>query len=265
MAVTGSTSDRSETSNGATLGSDIYFTQDVLNFGGSNSDGFTSVAAADDGFVAAGQSAQTSFGNGNLNSVTGKGGYDAIIVKYDPNGDVVWSKNFGGSGSDQFTSVTAVDDCFIAVGYSEGTSFGNGDWAGFEGRGGNDAIAVLYGVDGNVVWKKNFGGSGQEIYFGVCMMADGFVAVGVSQENSFGNGDLTGFTGKGNYDTIAVIYSLSDQPPTYIVTYDLNGGGGRRKDDTASGSIHGRTAVGSGSADNHRGVSGQLERPAPIR
>ena len=205
------------------LSGDIVWSK---NFGGSGDDIFTSVTAADDGFIAVGNSEETSFGNGNWTGITGKGGYDAIIVKYNANGNFLWGKHIGGSAAEIFNGVTVVDDCFVAVGYSAEASFGNGDWAGLEGRGGNDAIAVLYSVDGDVLWKKNFGGSGQEIYFGAYTMADGFVAVGVSQENSFGNGDFTGLTGRGNNDAILVIYSLSDQPPTYSVTYNLNGGTG---------------------------------------
>jgi hypothetical protein len=71
-------------------------------------------------------------------------------VKFKANGEVVWKKNFGGSGHDHFNSVTATTDGgIVAVGYSASGSFGNGDWTGVTGKGGNDAIIVKF-FSGNV-------------------------------------------------------------------------------------------------------------------
>jgi len=102
------------------------------HFGGSRNDNFTAIAKLFDGMVAVGYSANGSFGNGDWEDVAGKGDMDAIIVKYDLNGKIVWKRNFGGFGADSFESVTAVPDGIVAVGYSDYTSFGNGDWEEFE-------------------------------------------------------------------------------------------------------------------------------------
>jgi len=75
--------------------------------------------------------------------------------------NVVWKKNFGGSGSDYFNAVTAAHNAIFAVGYSPSNSFGNGDWTGVSGKGSDDAIIVKYDTAGNMVWRKNFGGSGK--------------------------------------------------------------------------------------------------------
>ena len=176
------------------------------NFGGSGYDQYTWVTAVSDGIVAVGLSQSDSFGNGDWTGISGKGGQDAIIVKYDHDGNVVWEKNFGGNDDDFLISVTAVSDGVVATGYSMEDSFGNGDWAGVSGKGAQDAIIVKYDHDGNVVWKKNFGGNDEDAYISVTVVSDGYVAVGLSGENSFNNGDWTGFMGKGGFDAIMVKY-----------------------------------------------------------
>ena len=133
----------------------------ATNFGGNGNDYFNAVTATlDGGFIAVGYSTTALFGDGDWTGVTGKGGEDAIIVKYDASGNVQWRKNFGGSGNDWFYSVTATPDGgFVAVGNSYIAPSGNGDWTGVIGKG-NDAIIVKFDAYGDVVWKKNFGGSG---------------------------------------------------------------------------------------------------------
>ena len=96
--------------------------------------------------------------------------------------DVLWKKNFGGSNADQYASVIAVSDGIVAVGASWYGSFGNGDWTGIAGKGSYDAIIVKYDNNGNVLWKKNFGGSSRNSYNSVTEVSDGFVAVGFSKE-----------------------------------------------------------------------------------
>ena len=173
-------------------------------FGGSAVDNYRSVTKTPDGIVAVGFSYGASFGNKDWEGIAGKGGNDAIIVKYNDNGNVMWKKNFGGSGDDQYNSITAVSDGVIAVGYS--ANFNNGDWDGITGKGGNDAIIVKYDHDGNIMWKKNFGGSGADQYTSVVAISDGYIAVGHSAQTSFGNGDWADVTGKGNRDAIIVKY-----------------------------------------------------------
>ena len=172
------------------------------HFGGSNQDEYLSVTEVSDGVVAVGEAYGLSFGTGDLAGVTGKGDRDAIIVKYDHNGDVVWKKNFGSSGNDRYNSVTTVSDGVVAVGWSE--TFGNGDWVGVTGKGYTDAIIVKYDNNGDVVWKKNFGGNGTDWFYSVTAVSDGVVAVGISSD--FGTGDWAGVTGKGDNDAIIVKY-----------------------------------------------------------
>jgi hypothetical protein len=175
------------------------------NFGGNEVNYFYSVTTLPDGIVAVGRSSAKSFNNGDWDGITGKGGDDAIIIKYNFDGAVVWRKNFGGSGNDVFNSVTTVSDGIIAAGYSAADSFNNGDWDDI-GKGGNDAIIVKYNFNGDVVWKRNFGGKGDDVFKSVTTLSDGFVAVGYSAADSFTNGDWGSVSGKGGNDAIIVKY-----------------------------------------------------------
>ena len=107
------------------------------------------ITTSDGGFVAVGNS--DAFDGDWPAGTTGKGGYDATIVKFNSSVVMVWAKNFGGTGNDYFNSVTATSDGgFIAVGFS-GTF--DGDWttAGVTGKGNNDTTIVKFDSTGSVI------------------------------------------------------------------------------------------------------------------
>jgi len=163
----------------------------VKNFGGSGNDIFASVITVSDGIIAAGFSG--SFGNGDWAGITGKGSDDAIIVKYDFIGNVLWKNHFGGNASDMFTSVTGVLGGYIAVGYSQVDSFNNGDWSGVTGRGLVDAIMVRYDTNGNLIWKRHFGGNNDDYFNSITTVPGGFITAGYSMQSSFNSGDYAAF------------------------------------------------------------------------
>ena len=179
----------------------------VKNFGGSGDDAFNAVVPLSDGILVAGFSAAESFANGDWASITGNGEGDAIMVKFDFNGNVVWKSNFGGASNDYFASLTAVSDGIVAVGFSAAKSFNTGDWTGIEGNGDEDAIIVKFDTLGNVVWKSNFGGAGNDRYVSAVELSDGIAVVGHSGISSFGNGNWTDFSTNNAQDAIIVKYN----------------------------------------------------------
>jgi len=177
------------------------------NFGGPSINQFFGVTMVADGIVAVGFSNAGSFGLQDWSGITGNGDDDAIIAKFDFNGNLKWKNHFGGSGSDGFYSVTRVADGVIAAGYSASSSFNNGNWTGTGGKGGSDAILVKYDNNGNLKWKKNFGGSAGDRFYAIAALPDGIVAAGESEAGSFNNGDWGTTLGRGNTDGIVVKFN----------------------------------------------------------
>ncbi|RTE11199.1 beta strand repeat-containing protein [Paenibacillus whitsoniae] len=170
-------------------------------FGGSSDDGFRDVQQIADGsYIATGHSISTTGGN---ISGTNKGDYDGIIVKYDALGNYQWYKSFGGSGTDKFTAVQKTSDGgWAVVGNSNSTT---GDLSGIN-KGYYDGVIVKYDASGLIQWKKNFGGTGNDYFTGVQQTTDaGYIVSGYSNSNT---NDLSGLN-KGDYDGTLVKYDAS--------------------------------------------------------
>jgi len=175
-----------------------------------------SIETVDDGFVIAGYT--YSF---NSNS------YDMLLIKTNMFGDVLWSRTYGGTGTDKGYSVqkTFNPDGFIVTGYSEAESTGfdmflvktdpegNQEWSKTYGSTGidkgysvqqtSDGGFILSGVttgefgfdvrviktypNGDVDWNKVFGNTLNDIGFSVDQTDDGFIVVGYTE--IFGSGD----------------------------------------------------------------------------
>ena len=163
----------------------------MKSWGGDEPDYFDSVAqTSDGGIVAVGISASNNTG------VANQGVYDAIIVKYDSDGNQEWMNSWGGNSSDYFTSVAeTLDQGLIVVGYSFSTN------VGVTNQGGYDGIIVKYNQEGNQEWAKSWGGRGGDFFYSVDSTSDGgFLVVGQSNSRD------AGFVNQGQNDSIVVKY-----------------------------------------------------------
>ena len=176
------------------------------NFGGSGYEYINYFVKDADGYVFSGQSNSS---NGDITDA--KGGQDTILVKYDTSGNVVWNKNFGGSGDDQAEFFLVVSDGYVFSGQSNSS---NGDIT--DAKGGRDAVIVKYDTSGNMVWNRNFGGLGDEHFYSLIEVSDGYLAVGYSSsiDNDLAN--------KGEYDAVIAKYSK-----TGSLIWNKNFGGSR--------------------------------------
>jgi len=117
------------------------------------------VQTCDGGFIIAGSC-----------SVRGQNRYDGLLVKTDENGDVFWSRTFGGSGDDIFNDVIQTQNGgYLVVGSTE--SFG--------ARDSENVYIVKTDGYGNQVWNKTYGKGNHE--YGICIrqtLDGGFIISG---------------------------------------------------------------------------------------
>ncbi len=102
---------------------------------------------------------------------------DALLMKLDFAGKVVWSKSFGGNKSDAGSYVDQTSDGgYILVGST--ISFGAGD---------SDIYLIKTDSNGNLLWTKTYGGSDSEAASYVAEInGGGYMVAGYT--NSFGKG-----------------------------------------------------------------------------
>ena len=109
----------------------------------------------------------------------GTGYYDIFLIKFNANGDTVWTKTFGGTDYDDAWSVQqTTDGGYIIAGNTR--SFGSGF---------GDAYLIKTDVNGDLLWSKAIGGTSTDQAFSVQQTTDGgYIATGYSA--SFNTGDF---------------------------------------------------------------------------
>ena len=134
-------------------------------FGTSSSDGALGVAV-----VGSGDIVVAGYTDGSLEGVSA-GELDAFVRKYDSDGGVLWTRQFGTSSVEIATSVAVAGSGDVVV---AGYTFGS-----LEGvsAGGFDAFVRMFDAAGDVVWTRQFGTSMSEFVTGVAFCGSGNVVV----------------------------------------------------------------------------------------
>jgi len=136
-------------------------------YGGTALDsGWSVVQNIDGGYTVAGRTASY-----------GAGGNDFWLIKTDVSGNIMWNKTYGGTGTEQANYMIKTSDGGYLM-FGPTTSFAIG---------GQDAWLVKTDVNGNMLWNRNYGGTGNEFCVYVIQTSDGGYAF-CGAENSFGAG-----------------------------------------------------------------------------
>jgi hypothetical protein len=93
----------------------------------------------------------------------GAGGEDVLIAKYNPKGQFLWAKTWGGGGNDYASSIKVGPDGYLYV--SGGTSSFGAGWY--------DLFLLKLDENGNLVWGTTWGGGSYEGGYDI-----GFDAIG---------------------------------------------------------------------------------------
>jgi hypothetical protein len=126
-----------------------------------NEAGHNMIKSSDGGYIAIGQAA-----------VNGTTNHDALIMKFDNNGSLLWSKTLGGPQVDYFSHAVPTPDGGCVVG---GATNSNGDGT-FTG----DSWLVRFDGSGNVLWQKRhfLSGSSSQIFALTALSDGGFAFIG---------------------------------------------------------------------------------------
>ncbi len=142
---------------------------------------------------------------------------DIFIARYDGDGKLVWVQKAGGPDHDEGLGV-ATDSCgnnIITGRFGDSATgsatFGTGTTTEttFRSSGGSDIFIAKYDVNGNLVWARQAGGTGDECSFGIAT-------------DVYGNSIITGrFKGTASFgETVLTSRGGSD---IFIARYDVNG------------------------------------------
>jgi hypothetical protein len=157
------------------VGGDVYLIKtDVLGdtfwtktYGGTSQDYGESVRETQDGgFIIAGETA--SFGAGS---------YDVYLIKTDVDGNVLWTKTYGGTSDDMGNSIRETSDGGFII---SGNTYSYG-------AGGSDVYLIKTDASGDSLWTKTYGGINDDFGWSLEKTSDGgFAIAGVT--TSFGAG-----------------------------------------------------------------------------
>ncbi len=115
-----------------------------VNYGGSGQSGTAIGTTTDGGFILGGSS--------YVEDEAGAGSTDALLVRTDVAGDTLWTRTFGGPGSDFLRDVTqTADGGFMGLGTCNDL-----------GPGGLDVFVIRTNVNGDLVWARAYGGIGDD-------------------------------------------------------------------------------------------------------
>ncbi len=154
----------------------------TLQFGTPAGDSALAVAADPSGVYVAGGT------GGTFPGQTRAGDYDAYLQKYDPNGTLVWTRQFGTVAGDDARAVAADGSGAYVAGLTTGT------FPGQTSAGGADAYLQKYDQDGTLIWTRQFGTSGTDEPRGLAADGSGAYVAGLT------DGTLPGQVNAGSQD-----------------------------------------------------------------
>ena len=138
----------------------------------------------------------TGYTEGDLDGNTNAGGSDIFLMKYDSNGNKIWTREIGTSENDEGYGLTidSSDNIYI-TGYTEGDLDGNTN------AGGSDIFLMKYDSNGNKIWTREIGTANNEIAYGIAI--DSFDNIYIT---GYTNGNLDGNTNAGGSDIFLMKY-----------------------------------------------------------
>jgi len=144
-----------------------------IQMGGSKNEEAKAMHLTNDGGLIIACSSESNDGDVKLNY----GDKDFWIVKLDSKNKIEWQKTIGGKGYDVPTTIKQTKDGYIVAGFSNSY---DGDF--LSNLGGMDCWIIKLNNDGEIEWKKSFGGSSHDKLTSMDVCSDGsFIFAGTTK------------------------------------------------------------------------------------
>lgn len=147
---------------------------------------------------------------------------DMFVIKYDPNGQVVWARNAGGTDDDKGNGC-AVDRFgnVIVTGYTKGDSI-HFDTRVYANHGGKDAFVAKYNPNGLLLGAASFGGTAGEEAFACSTDGSGNIFVSGNFSDASFVFDAVTFANTGSGSAAFLVKLDSSLVPLWAITAGSN-------------------------------------------
>ncbi|WP_281986994.1 serine hydrolase domain-containing protein [Aquimarina aggregata] len=117
----------------------------------------------------------TKNGSINVTTIGSRSGESSQILLTEnyPNGNEIWSKQFGGKSYDKASSILATKDGYLIIGST--SSYGKGNY---------DMFIIKTDKKGNKIWQNTYGESGNEYGYSIEKVSSGYILKGTTQKCS---------------------------------------------------------------------------------
>lgn len=167
------------------LFSSTLFSQEVLwskNYGGSKYDILSSIKQQiDSTYIVVGFTESNDFDLKNTLN-TSEGDTDGWVLKIDADGNIIWSKKYGGSGHDIISKIQLDSDGLIFLGQTQ-----SNDIANTTHKGNSDVWIFKTDFEGNILWSKLYGSAGAEGSLSLLLTKDSTLIITASSNSKGGD------------------------------------------------------------------------------
>lgn len=115
-------------------------------------------------------------------TVQGQGLYDVLLIKYNPQGNVVWVRTAGDDRNQQANAIKYKNGYVYIAGIFEDTCFFDSNF--IVAKGDADVFIAKYDANGNFVWAKGAGGTETDYVSGIDVDDNGNIYIGGNYETS---------------------------------------------------------------------------------
>lgn len=146
-------------------------------------------------------------------STSGASDENVFLSKYDASGNFIWAKNLGSTGTEIVFSLVLdpAGNAYIAGGYDGTADFDPGaGTANLTAQGNMDIYLARYDSNGNYVWAKSMGGTGNDMAMSMARTPTGdlYISGYFSNTADFDPGTaISNLVSAGNLDIFAAKYS----------------------------------------------------------